>query len=85
MTKTILEDSKGFQEATPQGRAQEAARWDRPALPRCRLAPSGGPRLSTSGMFLHRLPRLHLRRSLSQFDPRAHVTPPGLYIQACSP
>jgi hypothetical protein len=78
MTKTILEDSKGLQEATPRGRAQEATRWDRPALPRCRPAPSGGPRLSTSGMFLHHLPRLHLHRSLSQFDPRARVTPSGL-------
>jgi hypothetical protein len=28
--KTILEDSKGLQEATPWGRAQEAARWDQP-------------------------------------------------------
>jgi hypothetical protein len=27
--KTILEDSKGLQEATPGGRAQETARWDR--------------------------------------------------------
>jgi hypothetical protein len=25
--KTILEDSKGLQEATPYGRAREATRW----------------------------------------------------------
>jgi hypothetical protein len=28
--------------------------------------------------------RLHLRRSLSQFDPRAHVATSGLYIPACT-
>jgi hypothetical protein len=35
-------------------------------------------RLSASGMFLHHLPRPHLYRSLSWFDPRARVAPLGL-------
>jgi hypothetical protein len=30
-------------------------------------------------------PRLHLHRSLSRFDPRAHVASSGLYIQPCTP
>jgi hypothetical protein len=70
--------SRRLQEATPRGRAPEATWWDRPAPPRCRSASSGGPRLSASGMFLHRLSRPHLRRSLSWFDPRARVAPSGL-------
>jgi hypothetical protein len=76
--KTILEDSKGLQEATPWARAREATRWDRPTPPRCRPTPSGGPCLSAIGMFLHRLPKPHLRRSLSRFDPRARIAPSRL-------
>jgi hypothetical protein len=30
-------------------------------------------------------PRLHLHRSLSRFDLRAHVGRPRLYIQPCTP
>jgi hypothetical protein len=30
-------------------------------------------------------PRLHLRRSLSRFDPRAHVASSGLYKQTLAP
>jgi hypothetical protein len=76
--KTILEYSRGLQEATPRGRAREGARWDRPAPPSCRPTPSARPHLSASRMFLHRLPRPHLRCSLRQFDPRARVAPLGL-------
>jgi hypothetical protein len=36
-------------------------------------------------MFLHRLLGLHLRHSLSRFDPMAHVTPSGLYKQTPAP
>jgi hypothetical protein len=79
MKKTILEDSRGLQEATLRARALEAAKWDRPALPRCRSAPSGdGPCLSASGMFLNCLLRPHLRHSLSRFDLRAHIAPSRL-------
>jgi hypothetical protein len=82
MIKIILEDSRGLQGATPEA---EAARWDQPGPPRCRPIPGGGPRLSTSEMFLHRLHRLHLHCSSSRFDSRAHVGPFGLYKKTPAP
>jgi hypothetical protein len=46
----------------------------------------GGPHLSAaSRMFIHRLLGLHLRYSLSRFDPMAHVAPSGLYKQPPAP
>jgi hypothetical protein len=59
----------------PRGRALEATRWDQLAPSWCHPSPGSGPHLSASGMFLHRLPRLHLCHSSSWFDPRAHVGP----------
>jgi hypothetical protein len=76
--KTILEDFRGHQEATPRGRAREAARWGW-------LAPSSGPRLSASEMFLYRLPRLHLCRPSSRSNPRAHIGPSRLYKETLAP
>jgi hypothetical protein len=46
---------------------------------------ASGPRLSASGMLLHHLPRLHLYRSLSRFDLRAHVGSSGLYKETPTP
>jgi hypothetical protein len=61
----------------------------------CQVGPTGpttmppgplwGPLLGAFRMFLHRLLGLHLRRSLSRFDPRAQIAPLGIYIQACTP
>jgi hypothetical protein len=74
--KTILEDSRGLQEATPEPEPERlpgGTDWPHLGAP----APGGGPHLLASGMFLHRLHRPHLRRSLSRFDPRACVAPQG--------
>jgi hypothetical protein len=53
--------------------------------PVCRLAPYGPTCQPASRKFLHRILGLHLRRSLSLFDPRVHVISSGLYKQAPAP
>jgi hypothetical protein len=49
------------------------------------LRNANSPCLSAYGMFLQPTPRLHLRHPSSQFDPRAHVPPSGLYNQVLPP
>jgi hypothetical protein len=82
--KTTQEGSKGHQKTPYHSGPREDARWDRLAPPPCHPVPYGVHLLGASKMFLHRLLGLHLRRSLSRFDPRARVAPPGLQIQALS-
>jgi hypothetical protein len=83
--KTTPEGSRGHQKTPHYSGPREDDVWGRPAPPPYRLVPCGAYLSRASRIFLHRLPRLHLRRSLNQFDPRAHIAPPGLYIQACTP
>jgi hypothetical protein len=83
--KTTLEGSRGHYKIPHHNGPREDAKWDRPALPPCRPVPYGAHLSGASRMFLHCLLGLHVRRSLSRFDPRAHVAPPGLYIQATPP
>jgi hypothetical protein len=70
--------SRGLQRTPYRGRRQDTAMWGRPA-PRPTCQP---PRCYIS--FLPP-PKLHLRRSLSRFDPRAHVVRSILYKQPCTP
>jgi hypothetical protein len=77
-------NSRRLYEATPRGRTQRGARWGQPAPPWCHLAPCGPHYQPASRRFLHRLQGLHLHRSLSRFDPRAHGGCSDLYTYPCS-
>jgi hypothetical protein len=69
----VLEDTRGHHaEAGLRGRqvGSDGPTPMPPGTPWCPSPPS-------SGMFLHRLLRLHPHHSLSWFDPRAHVRPSG--------
>jgi hypothetical protein len=84
MMKTTLEDFRGHQKTPHRSGPREDDRWGRLAPPPCRSIPYGAHLLGASRMFLHHLLGLHIRHSLSQFDPRAQIAPLGLYIQACT-
>jgi hypothetical protein len=64
---------------------RDASRWGQVAPPLGWAAPGYGISLPASGMFLQLTPRLHLRRSSSWFDLRAHVHPTGLYKEIPAP
>jgi hypothetical protein len=70
-----LEDTRGHHTvAEPKG-----------LPPVCYPVPCGPTCQPASRRFLHRILGLHLRRSLSPFDPRIHVVSSGLYKQAPAP
>ena len=75
-------DTRRFQRTPCRGREAEAARS---------APPVGHPAPGTTYQPSHCIvdspppPRLHIRRSLSWFDPRAHIGRSGLYISAPSP
>jgi hypothetical protein len=56
--------------------------WGWPAPPVGRLAPRGHLSIPRCYVDFPSPPRMHLHRSLSPFDPRAHVASSGLYILA---
>ena len=73
-----LEDSRGLRAEVEV----EAVRW---APPTGRLAPGAHCQPPCCNVGSPPPPRLHLRRPLSRFDPRAHVGRSGLYISAPAP
>jgi hypothetical protein len=59
--------------------------WGRPAPPAGRLAPVGPTYHPCCYVGFSPPPKVHLRRFLSRFDPRAHVASSELYKQTPFP
>ena len=75
-------DTRRIERTLRRGREAEAGMWGWPATPAGRLVPRPTCQPLHCNVGSPLPPRLHLRRSLSRFDPRAHVGRSSLYISA---